>query len=339
MKEMKMKNVSILMGIIFLSLSLSVSAQETKKKKSKKGGGMLGKMMAKNLVLAGEGAPLFDKPENYNLQYEEVLFMASDSIKLKGWLIKGSSDNVIIQSHFGLYCSRAGYTNDAKRPVKGYDGDVQFLRQAKYLNDAGYTVLMYDFRNHGESDPAMDGFVSYGPEEAKDVIAAVEFISNHPEYKNAEIGLFSICMGQGASVSAYGREDGLKNYDNIKCMISVQPLDYAHFMDAMEIPGFLKKSADKYIKKNTDFDYFNNTWRPYVKDVTVPTLVMQNKNDGFLNEEFVEGVYNDLQVEKELMWIDIPKKKNQAFNRMAAYDWIGTHPEPILKWFDKYLKQ
>ena len=31
-------------------------------------------------------------------------------------------------------------------------------------------------------------------------------------------------------------------------------------------------------------------------------------------------------------------KKNQAYNRMAAYDWIGTNPEPILKWFDKYVK-
>ena len=299
---------------------------------------MFGKMLAKNLVLGGEAAPLFDNPSNYNLQYEDVSFKASDGVNLKGWLIKGDTDKVIIQSHFGLYCCRAGYTNQVKRMVKGYTTDVQFLRQAKYLNDAGYTVLMYDFRNHGESDAAMDGYVSYGPEEAKDIIAAVDFITNHSDYKNANIGLFSICMGQGASVSAYGRADGLKNYDNIKCMISIQPLDYTHFMDAMKIPRFLKRSADKYIKKHTDFDYVNNTWRPYVKEVTVPTLVIQNKNDGFLDKDFVEGVYNDLQVDKEIMWLDIPDKKNQAFNRMAAYDWIGENPEPILNWFNKYVR-
>jgi cephalosporin-C deacetylase-like acetyl esterase len=298
---------------------------------------MFGKMMAKNLVLAGAGAPLFDNPENFNLQYEDVSFKASDGVTIKGWLIKGDKDKVIIQSHFGLYCCRAGYTNDAKRPVKGYPNDVQFLRQAKYLNDAGYTVLMYDFRNHGESDAAMDGFVSYGPEEAKDIIGAVDFISNHPEYKDAGIGLFSICMGQGATVSAYGRADGLRNYKNIKCMISVQPLDYPHFMSAMKIPGFLKRSADKYIKKHTDFDYYGNTWRPHVKEVNVPTLVIQNKNDGFLDEDFVQGVYNDLQVEKEMMWIEVPDKKNQGYNRMAAYDWLGTNSEPILNWFGKYM--
>ncbi|KXX69188.1 alpha/beta hydrolase [Flammeovirga sp. SJP92] len=298
---------------------------------------MFGKMIAKNLVMAGEAAPLFDNPSNYNLQYENVSFQASDGVNLKGWLIKGDDDKVIIQSHFGLYCCRAGYTNDIKRIAKGYPTDVKFLRQAKYLNDAGYSVLMFDMRNHGESDPAMDGFASYGPEEAKDIIASVDFISNHSVYKNANIGLFSICMGQGASVSAYGREDGLKNYSNIKCMISVQPLDYAHFIDKMKLPGFLLKRADRFIKKNTDFDYINNTWRPYVKDVTVPTLIIQNKNDGFLDKDFVDGVYNDLQVEKEMMWIEIPDKKNQGFNRMAAYDWLGTHSEPVLKWFNKYM--
>lgn len=298
---------------------------------------MFGRMMAQNLVLAGKGAPLFDNPENYNLPYEDVSFKASDGVDIKGWLIKGDSSKVIIQSHFALFCSRAGYTNDAKRPVKGFDHDVQFLRQAKYLNEQGYTVLMYDFRNHGESGPAMEGFVSYGPEEAKDVIAAVDFISNHPEYQHAKIGLFSICMGQGASVSAFGREDGLKNYKNIQCMISVQPLDYAHFMGKMKLPGFLKRSADRYIKKNTDFDYYQNTWRPHVKDVNVPTLVIQNTNDGFFDRDFVEGVYNDLQVEKEMMWIELPVLKNQGYNRMAAYDWLGENPEPILKWFGKYM--
>lgn len=155
---------------------------------------MFGKMMAQNTVLAGKGDPLFDDTKNYGLEYENVSFKASDDVTIKGWLIKVDNDKVIIQSHFGLYCSRAGYTNSAKRPVKGYPTDVEFLRQAKYLNESGYTVLMYDFRNHGDSDSAMDGFVSYGPEEAKDIIAAVEYINNHENYKNAEIGLFSICI-------------------------------------------------------------------------------------------------------------------------------------------------
>lgn len=297
---------------------------------------MLGRMFANNLVKESH-APVFDDPKNYGLEYKDVSFQASDGINLKGWLIKGSKDKVIVQSHFGLFCSRSGYTNEGRGPVKGFSEDVPFLRQAKYLNEAGYTVLMFDMRNHGESDKTMDGFVSYGPEEAKDIIAAVDFISKHPDYKDASIGLFSICMGQGASVSAYGRDDGLKNYASIKCMISVQPMDYAHFLANMSIPNFIKRATDRYIERHTDFDYYNNTWRPFVKDVAVPTLVIQNTNDGFFDKEFVDGVFNDLQVEKEMMYIELPDLNNQGFNRMAAYDWLGTNPEPILGWFDKYM--
>jgi hypothetical protein len=139
---------------------------------------MLGKIVANNLVKEGN-APLFDNPEKYNLKYENVNFTAEDGIQLQGWLIKGVTDKVIIQTHFGVTCSRDGYTNKGKLFTKSYTQDIHFLRQAKYLNEAGYTVLMYDMRTYGESDTAMDGFISYGPEEAKDVVAAVHYISNY----------------------------------------------------------------------------------------------------------------------------------------------------------------
>ncbi len=44
---------------------------------------------------------------------------------------------------------------------------------------------MYDLRNHGESDLGTCPWVSWGPEEAKDVIASVDYISHHPQYEDA----------------------------------------------------------------------------------------------------------------------------------------------------------
>ena len=70
---------------------------------------------------------------------------------------------------------------------------------------------MYDFRNHGKSGKGTVPFITWAEEEAKDVIAAVDFICSHPQYQNAAIGLLSICMGQGASIRAFGRDDGLKH--------------------------------------------------------------------------------------------------------------------------------
>ena len=297
---------------------------------------MLGNMIANTFIKPFQ-SPVFDDPANYGLEYDNVTFDAKDGVELSGWLIKGSTSKVIIQSHFGVQCSRSGYTREGKGFIKGWNEDIRFLRQAKALNDAGYSVLMYDMRNHGKSAEGTMPYVSWGKEEAKDIIAAVDFISNHDTYKNAEIGLLSICMGQGASVAAFGMEDGLKQYSNIKCMISVQPMDYSCFVKAMGLPGFLVNSTTQSIKKQTGEDFNEITWRPFVKDVTVPTLVIQNKNDGYLNEAFVNGFYDDLNVEKEMLWLELPKMKNTLQNRMACYNWIGESPESILNWFNKYL--
>ena len=46
-------------------------------------------------------SPVFDRPENYDLDYENVSFTAKDGEELSGWIIKGNNDKVIIQSHFG----------------------------------------------------------------------------------------------------------------------------------------------------------------------------------------------------------------------------------------------
>ena len=38
-----------------------------------------------------------------------------------------------------------------------------------------------------------------------------------------------------------------------------------------------------------------------------------------------------------MLWIQLPKKKTAFENRAAAYVWIGANPDPILKWFGKYM--
>ncbi|MEO1648862.1 MAG: alpha/beta hydrolase [Pseudomonadota bacterium] len=298
---------------------------------------MFGNMIADMMIKPGQ-APLFDDPANYDLAYENVEFQTADGVTLRGWLIKGSTDKVIIQSHFGVQCCRAGWTTQDKGMMKGFERDIPFLRQAKYLNEAGYTVLMYDFRGHGESGVSSERpWCTWGTDEAKDVIAAVDFIANHRDYSNAGIGLLSICMGQGASTEAFGLENGLKNYPNIKAMISVQPLDYAHFVEAMGLPGFMQRGGAKVIEKRTGLDFAASSWFPHVKDITVPTLVVQNSNDGYLRKDLVDAYFDGLTVEKDMLWLNLPKLKGATANRFAAYDWLGQNPEPIVGWFDKHL--
>lgn len=290
---------------------------------------MFGKQISDMMIKPGK-SPVFDKPENYGLNYEDVTFKTSDNVTLSGWLIKGGTDKVIVQSHFGVQCSRSGFTVKGKNFMEKslWNKDIPFLLQAKYLAEAGYSVLMYDMRNHGNSEKTE--WITWGLEERKDIVGALNFISQHKDYQNANIGLLSICMGQAISVFAYGLEPAMKQF-NIKTMISVQPLNYSCFVANMGIPQFLIKAGDKYSKNKRNIDLTGDSFLPYVKDVPVPTLVIQNENDPMTDLNMVKQYYNDLTIEKEMLWLDLEKK------RAAAYDWLGKNPEPILKWFNKYM--
>ena len=288
--------------------------------------------MASDMMIKPGNSPVFNNPAHFGLNYEDVAFEASDGVTLRGWLIKGGTNKVIIQTHFGVQCSRAGYTPRGKGLIKMWKEDISFLRQAQYLSERGYTVLMYDMRNHGESDLGTCPWVSWGPEEVKDVIAAVDFISRHPVYRDVGIGLLSICMGAAASTYAYGMGDqGLRRYPNVKALIAVQPLHYKEFVKAFGMPGFLDKAGSKKSLERIGFDLNTKTFMPDVKSITVPTLVMQNKNDPWTDLDFVQRYHDELRVEKELRWLELSE------DRAAAYDYLGTAPEELANFFDKYV--
>ncbi len=292
---------------------------------------MFGKQISDLMIKPGK-SPVFETPDQYGLDYEDVTFQTSDGVTLSGWLLKGGTDKVIVQSHFGVQCSRCGFTQEGKGMMKNalWTSDIHFLEHAQYLVAAGYSVLMYDMRNHGNSQQT--GWVSWGKVERKDVVAAVRYVSEHPNFQQANIGLLSICMGQGASVFAFGIEKEMQSFARLKTMISVQPLTYDYFVKAMGLPSFLINSGNKYNKKHRDTDLTGDSFLPYVKSVSVPTLVIQNENDPMTNIDMVKRFYRALTVEKEMLWLDLEKKRG------AAYAWLGNNPKPILNWFDKYIK-
>ena len=284
-----------------------------------------------NAIVKGGQAPVFDNPRDYNLEYEDVNFKASDGVTLSGWLIKGGTDKIIIQSHYGVQSSRSGYTPEGKGMGKMWKENISFLKHAEYLVAKGYSILMYDFRNHGNSENGTCPWVTWGPEEHKDVLAAVDFVSHHPEFANSSIGLLSICMGAASSTYAFGQENGLRQYPNIKAMVAIQPLRYEDFITALGLNNFIGRKVTKLNEKRTQIDLNHTSFMPSVNAINVPTLLVQNANDEYLNRESIEAYYDALPVEKEMLWLELGKK------RAAGYDYLTRHPEKILYWFDTYM--
>jgi len=97
-------------------------------------------------------------PDEYGLQFEPVEFKATDGLTLYGvWIPRTGSDKAVIILH-------------------GHGGSYDFdLYRAPALLQAGFNVFLFDFRAHGRSQGRR---MTFGYEERRDVIGAVEFLHN-----------------------------------------------------------------------------------------------------------------------------------------------------------------
>src|SRR3954452_13957661 len=156
-------------------------------------------LLMTKLMLRGHRAPLTRTPEAAGLEYEDVGFTTSDGVDLKRWFIPaGDSAPAVLWVH-GWMWNRLG--NVAGQTVVP-DRDVDFLPAIKALHDAGYHVLTYDWRRHGESEDGR-GPLTYGPVEARDFVAAVAYLRGRPEV--GDIGV--VGTSAGGNIALYGAPD------------------------------------------------------------------------------------------------------------------------------------
>jgi pimeloyl-ACP methyl ester carboxylesterase len=127
-----------------------------------------------------EAAP-FDF-EAMAVRAEPVEFSASDGVLLRGWLLRrGPQDPPVVLCH-DLGTSRGS-----------------LVGMAIALHKAGFTVLLFDFRGHGDSDGSR---TTLGVLEKRDVLGAVEFLSGPEGTDATRVGLYGVGMGAHAAVLA-----------------------------------------------------------------------------------------------------------------------------------------
>lgn len=134
-------------------------------------------------LLTPRRVPLTKTPAEYNLPYQNIRLITADGVDIGAWYIKGTRPQSMVLVH-GIHGNRQ-----------------QMLEEAVILNQAGYHLLLLDLRGHGESGSAM---LTYGHDEAYDVMAAVDYLANLPEV--TQIGLSGHSMG-GAVVARAATQD------------------------------------------------------------------------------------------------------------------------------------
>jgi uncharacterized protein len=177
-------------------------------------------MALTKLMVVGRRAPLNRTPRAVGLDYEDARFEASDGLDLRGWFIpSGASEPgpAVVFIHGWLW-NRLGNVG-GQVPVP--DKSVDFLPATRALHDAGYHVLLFDLRNHGES--GRDIPITFGPVEARDYQGALAYLRSRPDVDGSRIGALGCSMGGNTAI--YGTPD----CQPVKAILAVQPARVANF--------------------------------------------------------------------------------------------------------------
>jgi uncharacterized protein len=214
------------------------------------------------------------------MSFKNIEFTASDGINIRGWLIPGNAAKLIIMTHVaGL--TKYGSTVSYKNLTKLYNKEIEFLKIAEILHKEGYSVLMFDFRNHGESgsDPNK-GIAVIGLKEYQDVVAALDYVSSQEDLKNENIGFVSFCMGANSVIIALSKNP--EKFNRVKCLFAVQPISMEIFLRTylstfIGLAGakLLMPMVKKWVVWLGAYPLKEMSPLEYASDIKVPTMYIQ----------------------------------------------------------------
>ena len=287
-----------------------------------------------NSFLYPHRQPMVKNPADYGLRHEDVQIKTKDGVNLAAWLIRGTGKGVVILGHPGTF-TRYGYSLKHESIMKsGYERDVEFVPTAKHLVDAGYTVLMYDQRNHGESGSTPNGAPHDLPKNVYlDAVAVAKYAAEHPEFAGQDVGLMAICMNSMINMIAMSKAPEEMRKTNIKAMTVIQPHGIDLFFKNFGLPNWVINRANQIYKQKGATEMAGWNPIPFAKNVYVPVLFVQNVHDPWSDMDHVREIYDAIPTEKEAIWIDEEEK-----HRFHTYNWFNDHPELLLDFFNRNLR-
>jgi len=171
-------------------------------------------------MLHPKRGPPSELPSKYGLSYINVTFHSRDGVLLRGWYIPGETDAAVILVH-GLHSRKE-----------------KLLPLAAELNKAGFSILMFDLRAHGESEGE---YTTFGLREVLDLLGALDYLLNRTDVSPEKIGVVGFSMGGSVAIEGAGASE------RFKAVVADCP--YATFTGAVDygfseftgLPSFLLK--------------------------------------------------------------------------------------------------
>lgn len=276
--------------------------------------------------------PVVKNPADYGLPFEVVEVTTEDGVHLSCWLIQSTGKGVIILGHPGAF-SKYGYALEAEGHAKsGYDRDVEFLPLVRHLVDTGFSVLVFDQRNHGESGAGPNQGAHDPCNAYRDTLATIEYISNHNILKGQDIGLLSFCQSSLVSMIAMHEDPHFFEKSNVKALVAVQPISIEIFYRNFGLPVEAVEAVKQiWLAEGIDMEKHNPM--RYAKDINVPVLFVQALHEAWSDIDHSKSIFEQIPTEKEAIWLEGER------HRFDAYNYFNDTPEPLIQFFGRHLNR
>ena len=289
-------------------------------------------------------SPVLHTPAEHGLRFEDVTFPSEDGTPLEGWLVPADgADTVVILNHPRFF-SRSGLPSHLEpwrsmNADTGNDFEVNLVPDIAILHEAGYHVLAYDLRNFGLSGAANGGLTTSGRFESRDVIGSLRYVRSRPGLRDANIALFSRCLGADATMFAMERAP--LEFADVRCLVACQPLSPRMVIEQSfkrrGIPAKAIGEIDRRIRLRTSFSLDDMSPVNAARSVRTPALVYQVRDDLMTRPEDVQAIYDAIPGQdgrtKELLWI------HGTTRRWDGYLHFQHHPDRILDWIARHTRR
>ena len=119
----------------------------------------------------------------------DVIFTSSDGVRLSGTYLEAPSARGVVVLVHGFKTYRQEMTD-----------------HARFIRDAGYSVLLYDSRGCGASD----GVFGVGATEDRDIIGAVSYVRSRGGAGSDHIAVLGISLGAGDALLAAAKDERIQ---------------------------------------------------------------------------------------------------------------------------------
>lgn len=250
-------------------------------------------------MVFGVKVPKSKTEDSLTIKHEVVnLFTQKEALSIEAWYAKHRKEKGSVALFHGHIASKSAIISEAEAFYK-----------------MGYSVLLVDFRGHGNSD---GNYTTIGYKEAEEVKLAYEFLRKK---SNKKIILWGISMGAAAITSAF-------NKDFVKPDGVILELPYGSLLDAvkgrvkmMDLPPQpLSSLLTFWGGAENGFWAFDLKPKAYAKKIHCPVLIQAGALDNRVSLQEIDAIFNNISTDKQKVVYDSAGHQSLLLNNPAKWE-------------------